>query len=60
MFRKVALLIAVITGLALLPVTAAADTDHHGQFSPGAPAVGDPYFPLDETAGTTSRTTASD
>jgi hypothetical protein len=48
MARKAAFLLSVLFCLALLPGTALATED---RFSPGAPGVGDPYFPLAGNGG---------
>ena len=48
-----ALVVSVLVGLAVAPA-AAASGGHGGwgkQFSPGAPGIGDPYFPLDGNGG---------
>ncbi|MFC6936578.1 hypothetical protein ACFQHO_44150 [Actinomadura yumaensis] len=42
--------------VALAPAASAAG---HGRYSPGAPGLGDAYFPWRATAGTTSGTTRS-
>ena len=57
MSRKVALAAWLSVFLALPPGVADADPAHqpgsggHKTFSPGAPGVGDPYFPLDGNGG---------
>jgi hypothetical protein len=49
--RRVALVVAIAAALVVVPVTAAAQTEGNPAFSPGAPGVGDPYFPLDGNGG---------
>ena len=42
---------AVVVVGALLALPAAAQASHHVHFGPGAPGIGDPYFPLDGNGG---------
>jgi aminopeptidase N len=53
MFRRAAVLVTAFSCAALLPGIAQADDDDGGdnRFSPGAPGIGDPYFPLDGNGG---------
>ncbi len=52
MVRKGAVILSVLTCLALTPASAfAGDNRGHPQFQPGAPGAGDPYFPLDGNGG---------
>ena len=51
MFRKFAVLAAVSTCLAAWPAAALARRHTIKQFGPGAPGIGDPYFPLDGNGG---------
>ena len=54
MGRKLALVVSLSTCLALVPGLAQAHPGGHGGkpgFSPGAPGVGDDYFPLDGNGG---------
>ena len=46
-YRLAALAMATTVALALAPAAAQAQPD----FAPGAPGVGDPYFPLDGNGG---------
>jgi len=48
-FRRGIQLLVVVAGLALWG-TGTASADQHG-FSPGAPGLGDPYFPLEGNGG---------
>ena len=47
-YRMAALVVAAAAALALAPGTAQARAP---EFTPGAPGVGDPYFPLDGNGG---------
>ena len=51
--RRVAVVVALALGMALLvaPGVAQAQTAGKPEFTPGAPGVGDPYFPLDGNGG---------
>jgi hypothetical protein len=53
MGRRVALVVSLSAVLALVPGLAQAEPHGRGgpTFSPGAPGVGDPYFPLDGNGG---------
>jgi hypothetical protein len=51
MFRKFAVVAAVSTCLAAWPAAALAGGHTVKQFGPGAPGLGDPYFPLDGNGG---------
>ena len=51
MFRKFAVLAAVSTCLAAWPAAALAGDHVLKRFGPGAPGIGDPYFPLDGNGG---------
>ena len=47
MFRRISLVIAVVLALIAYGAPASAQP----QFRPGAPGIGDPYFPLDGNGG---------
>ncbi|HEY9375922.1 MAG TPA: M1 family aminopeptidase [Jiangellaceae bacterium] len=51
--RRAAVVVALALGMALLvaPGVAQAQTAGKPEFTPGAPGVGDPYFPLDGNGG---------
>ena len=52
MLRKLALVTSFAACVALIPTAALGDDDRDGpRFRPGAPGVGDPYFPLDGNGG---------
>ena len=51
MFPKFAVVVAVSTCLAAWPAAALAGGHTIKQFGPGAPGIGDPYFPLDGNGG---------
>ncbi|NEK87723.1 M1 family metallopeptidase [Blastococcus saxobsidens] len=52
MNRRLAVLTATTVLVGLAPTAAAADdADHRSGGSPGAPGIGDPYFPLDGNGG---------
>jgi aminopeptidase N len=50
MSRRAAVLVTAFSCAALLPGVAQAG-DRGGEFSPGAPGIGDPYYPLDGNGG---------
>ncbi len=50
MLRRAALVFSVSLSLALMPGAASA-TGHPVRYQPGAPGIGDPYFPLDGNGG---------
>ncbi len=50
MLRRAALIFSVSLSLAVTPGAAFA-ADHPSRYQPGAPGVGDPYFPLDGNGG---------
>ncbi|NDU73653.1 M1 family peptidase [Actinomadura sp. DSM 109109] len=49
--RMLPLAVAAVVAVALAPAASAAGQGHHGRFTPGAPGVGDPYFPLEGNGG---------
>ncbi|HEY5841066.1 MAG TPA: M1 family metallopeptidase [Mycobacterium sp.] len=52
MLRKFALVISTVLTIAMIPEAAHADTgERRPSFSPGAPGIGDPYFPSDGNGG---------
>ena len=52
MFRRFAISMAVVLGVAFAPAVALADmAPSNDQFSPGSAGIGDPYFPLDGNGG---------
>ena len=50
MARRAAVLVTTTVLVGLVPATAAAD-DRPGEPTPGAPGIGDPYYPLDGNGG---------
>jgi hypothetical protein len=48
-YRRIALLLVLV--VACLAVGTPAATGQQGGYSPGAPGVGDPYFPLEGNGG---------
>ena len=55
MSRRVALVLIAALCVGLLPAAALGTERRSGDFSPGAPGVGDPYFPLDGNGGYDTR-----
>ena len=57
--RSSRVIVAVLATLTLLlgATPAIAGQERRGRFRPGAPGIGDAYYPLAATAGLTSRTT---
>src|SRR5688500_19187198 len=52
MARRAAVLVGATVLIGLLPATAVADDGHgRGAPTPGAPGIGDPYYPLDGNGG---------
>ena len=51
MTRRPAVLMATTVLVGLAPATASAEVEGGGSASPGAPGIGDPYFPLDGNGG---------
>ncbi|MEU8341434.1 M1 family metallopeptidase [Spirillospora sp. NPDC048832] len=50
--RMLPIAVAAVSTVALAPAAAADSAGHgHGRFTPGAPGVGDPYFPLEGNGG---------
>ena len=49
--RLTALVVAAAAALVLAPGTAQAQSERKPEFTPGAPGIGDPYFPLDGNGG---------
>ena len=49
--RMAALVVAAAAALVLAPGTAQAQPERKPEFTPGAPGIGDPYFPLDGNGG---------
>ncbi|MEV4677501.1 M1 family metallopeptidase [Actinomadura sp. NPDC049382] len=49
--RMLPIAAAAVCVVALAPAAAADAAGHHGRFTPGAPGVGDPYFPLEGNGG---------
>jgi aminopeptidase N len=49
--RNAALVVAVVSALVVAPGAAQARPDGKSEFTPGAPGIGDPYFPLDGNGG---------
>ena len=45
------IVVAGVAALVLAAATGSADAKHHHAFSPGAPGIGDTYFPLDGNGG---------
>ena len=54
-YRRIALLLVLV--VACLAAGTPAATGQQGGYSPGAPGIGDPYFPLEGNGATTSSTT---
>ena len=50
-YRMAALVVATAAALALAPGAAQAQPELEADFTPGAPGIGDPYFPLDGNGG---------
>ncbi len=50
-YRMAALVVATAAALALAPGAAQAQPERTADFTPGAPGIGDPYFPLDGNGG---------
>src|SRR5215470_11896073 len=51
MVRRAALILSIAAVMVLPPATALAVSGGAVQFTPGAPGIGDPYFPLDGNGG---------
>jgi aminopeptidase N len=51
MNRKLAVLVATVAFLGVAPGPAFADEDDDSDGAPGAPGIGDPYYPLDGNGG---------
>jgi hypothetical protein len=49
--RKAALVVTMAAVLAVAPGAAQAEPERKAEFTPGAPGIGDPYFPLDGNGG---------
>src|SRR5262245_58791467 len=45
------IVVVVLAGMLLAALPAAAQATTHVRFGPGAPGIGDPYFPLDGNGG---------
>jgi hypothetical protein len=48
---RIALVLALASALAVAPGAAQAQPERKAEFRPGAPGIGDPYFPLDGNGG---------